>query len=65
MNSLNLSNPLIIGNTSDNFPSQTDCKKVSLHGDIYDFLVSYKSTDIKNIYNIHRYLMKKHDIASI
>ena len=47
MSSLNLSNPLIIGNTSDNFPSQTDYKKSTLHGEIYDFLVSYQSTDIK------------------
>ena len=46
MTSLNLSNPLIVGNTSNNFPSQTDYKKATLHGDIYDFLVSYQSTDI-------------------
>ena len=65
MSSLNLSNPLNIGNTSNNFPSQTDYKKAALHGEIYDFLVSYKSTDIKKIYDIHRCLMKKHDIASV
>ena len=46
MTSLNLSNPLIVGNISNNFPSQTDYKKATLHGDIYDFLVSYQSTDI-------------------
>ena len=46
MTSLNLSNPLIIGNTSNNFPSQTGYKKATLHGDIYDFLVSYQSADI-------------------
>ena len=32
---------------------------------IYDFLVSYKSTNIKKIYDIHGYLMKKRDIASV
>ena len=53
MNSLNLSNPLNIGNTSNNFPSQTDYEKAALHGEIYDLLVSYKSTDIKKIYDIH------------
>ena len=37
MSSLNLSNPLIIGNTSNNFPSQSDYEKASLHGEIYDF----------------------------
>ena len=47
MSSLNLSNPLIVGNRSTNFPNQIDYKKAALHGDIYDFLVSYQSTDIK------------------
>ena len=56
MTNLNLSNPLIIGNTSNNFPSQTDYEKAALH---------YKSTDIKEIYDMHRYLMKKRDIASL
>ena len=65
MNSLNSSNPLIIGNTSTNFPSQTDYKKTSLHGDLYDFLVSYEASDIKKIYDIHRYFMKKHDIPLV
>ena len=47
MNSLNLKNPLVIGNTSTNFPSQTGYKKASLYGEIYDFLVSYEAADIK------------------
>ena len=47
MSSLNLSNPLIIRNTSNNFPSQSDYEKPSLHGEIYMFLVSYQSSDIK------------------
>ena len=51
MSSLNLSNPLIIGNTSTNFPNQTEYKKGSLHGDIYDFLVSYQPAD-KKVYMI-------------
>ena len=68
MTSLNLSNPLINGNTSNNFPNQTDYKKATLHGQIsffmilHEFLVSYQSTDIKKICDIHRYLMKKHKI---
>ena len=64
MSSLNLSNPLIIGNISNNFPSQNYYEKASLHGEIYDFLRSYQSSDIKK-YDIHRYLIKKHDIASV
>ena len=47
MNSLNLKNPLVIGNKSANFPIQIDYKKAALHGDIYDFLVSYEAADIK------------------
>ena len=62
LNSLNLSNPLIVGNTSTNFLHQTDYKKASLHGETHDFFVSYQSTDTKNIYDIHRYLMKNHNI---
>ena len=34
MTSLNLSNPLIIGNITNNFPNQTDYKKATLHGDL-------------------------------
>ena len=59
ISSLNLKNLLVVGNTSNNFPNQTDHEKAALHGDIYDFLVSYKSTNIKKIYDIHRYLRKK------
>ena len=31
-------------------------------GEIYDFAVDYTITNIGDIYNIHRYLMKKHNI---
>ena len=65
MTSLNLSNPLIVGNASNNFPNQSDYEKEVLHREIYDFLVSYQPTEIKKIYDIHRYLMKKHDIYSV
>ena len=29
---------------------------------IYNFAVDYTSNNIGNIYNMHRYLIKKHDI---
>ena len=48
--SLNLNNPLVIGNTSTEFPNKTDYKKAALHREVYDFLVSYEATDINNIY---------------
>ena len=47
MTSLNLNNPLIIGTTNNNFPNQTDHKKLRLHEGIYDFLVSYQPAEIK------------------
>ena len=30
--------------------------------EIYDFAVDYTSTNIGDIYNVHRYLMKQHNI---
>ena len=33
-----------------------------LWGEIYDFAIDYTSTNIGNIYNVHRYLMKNHNI---
>ena len=32
-----------------------------LYGYVYHFLVDYDSTDIADILDIHKYLMKKHD----
>ena len=37
-------------------------KKTGFWGEIYDFAVDYTSTNIGDIYNVHRYLMKKHNI---
>ena len=34
-------------------------KKQDLGGEICDFAVDYTSTNIGDIYNIHKYLMKK------
>ena len=65
MSSLKLDNLLNIENTSTNFPNQTDYKKGALHGEINDFLVCYQPAYLKKICDIHRYLMKKHDIASL
>ena len=31
-------------------------------GEIFDFAVDYTTTSIGDIYNVHRYLMKKHNI---
>ena len=39
-----------------------NAKKTGLWDEIYDFAVDYTSTNIGNIYNVHRYLMKKSNI---
>ena len=39
--------------------------KTSLYGNIYDFLLDYKAiVGTTNIYDMHRYLMTKHNIKS-
>ena len=37
-------------------------EKTGLYGCAYDFLIDYNSIDVENIPDIHKYLMKKHDI---
>ena len=51
--------PICLGNISKN-----NIKKTlnGLNGYIYDFFDDYNIIDTSNIINIHKYLMKKHDI---
>ena len=52
-----------IGNLSNNW-SPIEAQKTGLYGNIYDFVVDYEMIDgVKQIYGMHRYLMKKHDIV--
>ena len=38
-------------------------KKTGLYGSIYDFVVDYEQiVGVKTIYDMHRYLMTKHNI---
>ena len=54
---------LCIGNLSDDWTT-SESEKTGLHGDIYDFIVDYKNViGVKAIYDMHRYLMIKHDIS--
>ena len=54
---------LCIGNLSDQW-SASESEKTGLYGDIYDFVVDYKSINgVKPIYDMHRYLMTKHNIS--
>ena len=52
---------LCLGNISDDWTTAV-AQKTGLWGEIYDFAVDYTSTNIGEIYNVHRYLMKKHNI---
>ena len=52
---------LCLGNISDDWTT-ANAEKTEIWGEIYDFAVDYTSTNIGDIYNIHRYLMKKHNI---
>ena len=54
---------LCIGNLSDEWTASKS-EKTELYGNIYDFIADYKKvTGVKAIYDMHRYLMIKHDIS--
>ena len=53
---------LCIGNLSDQWTT-SESQKTGLYGSIYDFVVDYEQVvGVKTIYDIHRYLMTKHNI---
>ena len=53
---------LCIRNLSDQWTT-SESEKTGLSGNIYDFIVNYKRVaDVKIIYDMHRYLMTKHNI---
>ena len=54
---------LCLENISDDWTA-VNAQKTGLWSEIYDFAVDYTSINIGDIYNIHRYLMKKHNINS-
>ena len=37
-------------------------KKTGFYGYVYDFSVDYDAVGVNNVLDIHKYLMKKHDI---
>ena len=53
--------PLCLENVSKKM-SADNMKKVEIVGYVYDFSVDYFSVDVDDTLNIHKYLMKKHDI---
>ena len=54
--------PLQLGNISGDVSASNIKKKTGLHGCLYDFSVDYRAFDTSIIIDIHKYLMKKHDI---
>ena len=53
---------LSIGNLSDQWTASKS-EKTGLYGNIYDFLVDFQAVvGVKTIYDMHRYLMTKHNI---
>ena len=53
---------LCIGNLSDQWTT-SESEKTGLYGHIYDFVVDYEQIlGVKPIYDMHRYLIIKHDI---
>ena len=52
---------LCLGNISDDWTND-NAKKTGLWGEIYDFAVDYTNANIGDIYNVHRYLIKEHNI---
>ena len=53
---------LCIGNLSDQWTTN-ESEKTGLYGKIYDFVVDYEQiSGVKTIYDMHRYLMTKHNI---
>ena len=50
--------PLYLGNISKNW-SVDNMKKNRNNGYVYDFSVDYDATDVDDIVDIHKYLMKK------
>ena len=51
-----------LGNISKDW-SVDNMKDTGLNGYVYDFSVDYDSTDVDNIKDIHKYLMKKNNIV--
>ena len=53
---------LCLGNISDDWTT-ANAEKTGFWGEIYDFAVDYTKTIIGDIYNVHIYVMKKHDVS--
>ena len=57
-NSEIVASPLCLGNISKDW-STYNMKKTGFNGYVYDFSVDYDATNVDDIKDIHKYLMKK------
>ena len=58
-----ISEKLCLGNLSDQWAT-SESEKTGLYGNIYDFVADFKQiVGVKAIYDMHRYLMVKHNIS--
>ena len=58
-----ISEILCLGNLSDQWTT-SESEKTDVYRNIYDFVVDYKAINgVKPIYDMHRYLMIKHNIS--
>ena len=54
--------PICLGNISKDW-SADNMKRTGFTGYVYDFSVDYDATDVDDIKDIHKYLMKKNNIV--
>ena len=59
-----VASPLCLGNISKDW-SRDNMKKTGFNGYLYDFSVVYDATDVDDIKDIHRYLMKNNNIMQM
>ena len=52
---------MCLGNISKDF-SVDNMQKTGLYGCVYDFSIDYDTIAVADILDIHKYLMKKHDL---
>ena len=64
MTNLKLTNPLVIGNTTEDFTA-AESKVTSLRGNIYDLAADYLKLDLSKLMSVQVYLMKKYNIPSV
>ena len=60
-----VASPLCLGNISKDWSidSMKKTGKTGFNGYVYDFSVDYDATDVGDIKDIHKYLMKKNDVV--